>query len=104
MGSLLTTFLLGGCCFYVLQPWLVRCGFVFSAVVDFAFYRLGFYVVVLFFIPRLLISTPYRSCRGGTSFARSGKGCKTLFGPSRRSAVAVNFSAVTLALILTLPN
>ena len=55
-------------------------GTCFIRVITFTFYRLGFYVVVFVFVPWLFLSTPYRSCRGGTSFALSGKGCKALFG------------------------
>ena len=83
--------------FFVVQPWLVCCGFSFVPWWLLLRSTALAYALCFFFFSWLFLSTPSRSCRGGTSFAQSGKGCKALFGPSRRSAVAVNFSASSFA-------
>ncbi len=61
------------------------------------------YGVAFFLSPRLLLSRSSRSPRW-RYFAQSGKVTKTLFCPSWRAAVAVNFSAVSFAFAVTLSH
>ena len=84
MGGLLTAFFLGGCCFYVLQPWLVCCGFLF--------------------VPWLLISGSTALCGRHLLLSVATKVSKSalLFHhrSTNKSAVAVKFSAPVVDLIL----
>ena len=72
----------------------------------FTFYFFKPYVV-LFYPPWFYLLNPSRSSRGGCYFVRSDKVTKALLSPSRRSAVAVNFSvdaAVKFTLFLPLSH
>ena len=90
MGGLLIFTLRGCFFFYVLLPKTVH--FMTAVRLNRRAGARSCRKKLLFYPPRLLLLCSIRSSRGGCYFVRSDKVTKALLSPSRRSAVAVNFS------------